>query len=150
MNSLAYIVSDSNTKIKVLEDEKASLITAVRLINEDQNNQISELNQYSKDHNKLPIKTTKDPVNNEKTKENTNPNEHNTTNGLILLDESSVEHNDIDNNNNLSAMNTKDGNTSVMGVTSHQHNTTDANKQHNNSQEYSTHISLFKSPWKPN
>ena len=84
MNNLAYIVSDLNTKIKVLEEEKASLITAVRLINEDQSNQFSELNQHTKDHNnKPPITTAKDPVNDETTKEKTNPNEHNTTNGLI-------------------------------------------------------------------
>ena len=134
MNNLAYIVSDLNTKIKVLEEEKASLITAVRLINEDQNNQFSQLNQHTKDHNnKPPITTAKDPVNDETTKEKTNPNQHNTTNGLIVLDESSVEPNSIDNNHNLSGMNIKDGNTSVMEMTSCQHNTTDANKQHNNS-----------------
>ena len=51
MNNLAYIVFDLNTKIKVLEEEKASLVTAVRLINGDQNNQILELNLYAKDHN---------------------------------------------------------------------------------------------------
>ena len=51
MDNLAYIVSDLNTKVKVLEEEKACLVTAVRLINEDQNNQISELNLYTKDHN---------------------------------------------------------------------------------------------------
>ena len=134
MNNVAYIVSDLNTKIKVLEEEKASLITAVRLINEDQSNQFSELNQHTKDHNnKPPITTAKDPVNDETTKEKTNPNEHNTTNGLIVLDESSVEPNSIDNNHNLSGVNIKDGNTSVMEMTSRQHNTTDANKQHNNS-----------------
>ena len=72
-------------------------------------------------------------MNNETTKKNTNPNEHNTTNGLIVLDESSVEPNDINNNQNLSGVNTKDGNTFVMEVTFHQHNTTDVNKQRNNS-----------------
>ena len=134
MNNLAYIVSDLNTKKKVLEEEKASLVTAVRPINEDQNNQISELNLYTKDHNnKPPITTAKDPVNNETTKENTNPNEHNTANGLNVLDESSVEPNNIYNNHNLSGVNTKDGNTSVMEVTFHQDNTTDVNKQRNNS-----------------
>ena len=35
MNNLAYIVSDLNTKIKILEEEKASLVTSVRLLNED-------------------------------------------------------------------------------------------------------------------
>ena len=104
-------------KIKVPEEEKASLVTAVRLINEDQINQISELNLYTKYHNnKPPVTTAKDPVNNETTKENTNPNEHNTKNGLIVLDESSVEPNNINNNHNLSGVNTKDGNTSVMEV----------------------------------
>ena len=72
-------------------------------------------------------------MNNETTKENTNPNEHNTTNGLIVLDESSLEPNNVNNNHNLSGVNTKDGNTSVMEVTFHQHNTTDVNKQRNNS-----------------
>ena len=35
MNNLAYILSDLNTKIKILEDEKASLVTAISLLNDD-------------------------------------------------------------------------------------------------------------------
>ena len=35
MNNLAYILSDLNTKIKIIEDEKASLVTAISLLNDD-------------------------------------------------------------------------------------------------------------------
>lgn len=35
MNNLAYILSDLNTKIKILEDEKASLVTAISLLNDE-------------------------------------------------------------------------------------------------------------------
>ena len=35
MTNLVYITSDLNTKIKIIEEEKASLVTSVRLVNED-------------------------------------------------------------------------------------------------------------------
>jgi uncharacterized membrane protein YfhO len=37
-----YITSDLNTKIKILEEEKASLVTSVRLVNEDKRQLIME------------------------------------------------------------------------------------------------------------
>ena len=43
MNNLVYITSDLNTKIKILEEEKASLVTSVRLVNEDKRQLIMEL-----------------------------------------------------------------------------------------------------------
>lgn len=43
MNNLVYITSDLNTQIKILEEEKASLVTSVRLVNEDKRQLIMEL-----------------------------------------------------------------------------------------------------------
>lgn len=74
MSNLAYIVSDLNTKIKVLEDEKAiSLVTTVRLINDEQYCKTLEKTQPENDHKSVPPPiTAKEAVHNETTK-NTNP-----------------------------------------------------------------------------
>ena len=43
MNNSVYIASDLNTKIRILEEEKACLITSVRLVNEDKRQLIMKL-----------------------------------------------------------------------------------------------------------
>ncbi len=44
MNNLAHTVSDLNTKIKILKDEKASLITVINLLHDNYRQSSSKSN----------------------------------------------------------------------------------------------------------
>ena len=62
MNNLAYIVSDLNTKIKILEEEKASLVTSVRMLNEDYRQVILENNPPKECRKSIsPLRVEKSP-----------------------------------------------------------------------------------------
>ena len=54
MNNLVYIASDLNTQIKILEEEKASLVTSVRLVNEDKRQLIMEAKRLGNVYEREP------------------------------------------------------------------------------------------------
>ncbi len=61
MNNHAHTVSDLNTKIKILKDEKASLITAINLLHDDYRQSSSKSNNSDeKSVNDQPLIVTKD------------------------------------------------------------------------------------------
>ncbi len=61
MNNLAHSVSDLNTKIKILKDEKASLITAINLLHDDyRQSSLKSNNSDEKSVNDQPLIVTKD------------------------------------------------------------------------------------------
>ena len=61
MNNLAHTVSDLNTKIKILKDEKASLITAINLLHDDYRQSSSKSNNSDeKSVNDQPLIVIKD------------------------------------------------------------------------------------------
>ena len=62
MNNFAYTVSDLNTKIKILKEEKASLITAISLLHNDNRQSSSKSNnseeESTNDQPSIGIKNT--------------------------------------------------------------------------------------------
>ena len=61
MNNFAHTVSDLNTKIKILKDEKASLITAINLLHDDYRQSSSKSNNSDEESvNDQPSMVTKE------------------------------------------------------------------------------------------
>ena len=96
MNNLVYITSDLNTKIKILEEEKASLVTSVRLVNEDKRQLIMEAKRLGKVYEPEPSSEVSNQTTHCESIQNENPmqnEQHNKIIELVELDKTFQEPN---------------------------------------------------------
>jgi hypothetical protein len=85
MNNLVYITSDLNTKNKILEEEKASLVTSVRLVNEDKRQLIMEAKRLGNIYEPEPSSEVSNQATHCESTQNENPMQNEQHNKIIEL-----------------------------------------------------------------